>query len=53
MTSLYDFSFTSIDGEPLPMTGFRDRAVLVRKFTSIGVQNMDARVDQSQMRIDI
>ena len=29
MTSLYDFSFTSIDGEPLPLTGFRDRAVLV------------------------
>ena len=29
MTSLYDFSFTSIDGEPLPMTGFRARAVLV------------------------
>ena len=32
---------------------FRGRAVLVRKFTSIGVQNMDARVDQSQTRIDI
>ena len=32
---------------------FRGRAGLVRKFTSIGVQNMDARVDQSQMRIDI
>ena len=29
MTSLYDFSFTSIDGEPLPRSGFRDRAVLV------------------------
>jgi glutathione peroxidase len=29
MTSLYDFTFRSIDGEPLPLTGFRDRAVLV------------------------
>ncbi len=28
MTNLYDFSFRSIDGEPLPLTGFRDRAVL-------------------------
>ena len=29
MTRLYDFDFTSIDGLPLPMTEFRDRAVLV------------------------
>jgi glutathione peroxidase len=29
MTRLYDFDFTSIDGLPMPMTEFRDRAVLV------------------------
>lgn len=29
MTNLYDFAFRSIDGEPLPLTEFRDRAVLV------------------------
>lgn len=27
--SAYDFSFTSIDGKPLPMTGFEGKAVLV------------------------
>ena len=27
--SAYDFSFTSIDGRPLPLSGFKDKAVLV------------------------
>jgi glutathione peroxidase len=29
MTSAYDFSFKSIDGQPLPMSAFKGKAVLV------------------------
>jgi glutathione peroxidase len=29
MTNAHDFSFTSIDGAPLPLSGFRGKAVLV------------------------
>jgi glutathione peroxidase len=29
MTSAYDYSFNAIDGEPLPMTTFKDKVVLV------------------------
>jgi glutathione peroxidase len=29
MTTAYDFAFSSIDGEPLPLTNFKDKVVLV------------------------
>src|SRR5271168_4345129 len=29
MSNAYDFSFTSIDGEPLPLTSFKGKPVLV------------------------
>ena len=29
MTNAWDFEFTAIDGQPLPMTTFRDHPVLV------------------------
>ena len=29
MSSAYDYAFSTIDGQPLPLTTFRDKVVLV------------------------